>query len=147
MTGVLFTVLDSCSSILLSAVCIVIIWSPSKVRRSSPSSRGSKKRLTTNVQTQTLLSSLSRIRQGTSATSHITHTNQPILIRHTGTPASTRKSAISELLVETTVQFHVHSFLLEPSFLNSFLPLEKKPFFFFSGGVESERLGLKESVG
>lgn len=49
-----------------------------------------------------------------------------------------------EKVQSADLQAHGYSFLLEPSFLKSFLPLEKKPFFFFSG---REASGNGEVVG
>lgn len=40
-----------------------------------------------------------------------------------------------------------HSFLLDPSFLNSFLPLEKKPFFFLPCAEQSVCVGLSAGRG
>lgn len=39
------------------------------------------------------------------------------------------------------------SLLLDPSFLNSFLPLEKKPFFFLAGAERSACVGLSAGGG
>lgn len=60
---------------------------------------------------------------------------------------SEEKSAFNLALSPESGVPNSHSFLLDPSFLNSFLPLEKKPFFFFPCAGLSVFVGLSTGRG
>lgn len=65
----------------------------------------------------------------------------------TDTNRKDRKSAFNVMQVFSVRRPDSYSFLLDPSFLNSFLPLAKKPFFFLLCAEQSGCAGLSAGRG